>query len=130
MAEIEFDPETYSSLPVYKPAATRAQAEKALSMLNESAQPLIVAGDFNEWRRHKKNELELHLGMTDAGLSAHGKKLKTFPALMPVWALDRIYLRGFKVHKARILHKGIWGNLSDHAGFSAEVELAGKGVRI
>ncbi len=44
MAEIEFDPETYSSLPAYKPAATRAQAEKALSMLNESARPLIVAG--------------------------------------------------------------------------------------
>lgn len=44
MAEIEFDPETYSSLPAYKPAATRAQAEKALAMLNESARPLIVAG--------------------------------------------------------------------------------------
>jgi tartronate-semialdehyde synthase len=44
MAEIEFDPETYSSLPAYKPAATRAQAEKALTMLNESARPLLVAG--------------------------------------------------------------------------------------
>ena len=44
MAEIEFDPETYSSLPAYKPSATRAQAEKALSMLNESAKPLIVSG--------------------------------------------------------------------------------------
>jgi len=44
MAEIEFDPETYSSLPAYKPAATRAQAEKALAMLNESARPLLVAG--------------------------------------------------------------------------------------
>jgi tartronate-semialdehyde synthase len=44
MAEIEFDPETYAPLPVYKPAATRAQAEKALAMLNESAKPLIVAG--------------------------------------------------------------------------------------
>src|ERR1700687_5216222 len=44
MAEIEFDPDTYSSLPVYKPAATRAQIEKALAMLNESARPLIVAG--------------------------------------------------------------------------------------
>jgi len=93
-------------------------------------EPLVVAGDFNEWRRHKKNELETHLGMTDAGLAAHGKKLKTFPALMPVWALDRIYLRGFKVNKARILHKGIWSNLSDHAGFSAEVELAGKEVTV
>ena len=44
MAEIEFDIETYASLPVYKPAATRAQAEKALSMLNAAERPLIVCG--------------------------------------------------------------------------------------
>ena len=44
MAEIEFDPDTYASLPAYKPAATLAQIEKALTMLNDSARPLIVAG--------------------------------------------------------------------------------------
>jgi len=44
MGEIEFDPETYAPLPVYKPAATRAQVEKALAMLSEAAKPLIVAG--------------------------------------------------------------------------------------
>lgn len=44
MAEIEFDPDTYQPLPVYKPAATRAQIEKALAMLNASERPLIVAG--------------------------------------------------------------------------------------
>ena len=44
MAEIEFDDETYAPLPVYRPAATRAQIEKALAMLNESERPLIVAG--------------------------------------------------------------------------------------
>jgi tartronate-semialdehyde synthase len=43
-AEISFDAETYASLPVYKPRATRAQAEKALEMLNEAERPLIVAG--------------------------------------------------------------------------------------
>ena len=43
-AEIEFDVETYAPLPVYKPAATRAQAEKAMAMLNEAEHPLIVAG--------------------------------------------------------------------------------------
>lgn len=42
--EIEFDPETYEPLPVYKPAATRAQIEKAMSFLLESERPLIVAG--------------------------------------------------------------------------------------
>jgi tartronate-semialdehyde synthase len=44
MGEIEFDDETYSPLPVYKPAATRAQIEKALRMLNAHERPLIVAG--------------------------------------------------------------------------------------
>jgi len=44
MGEIEFDPATYAPLPVYKPAATRAQVEKALAMLSEAAKPLIVAG--------------------------------------------------------------------------------------
>ncbi|MCW2236893.1 glyoxylate carboligase [Azospirillum canadense] len=44
MAEIEFDPDAYQPLPAYKPAATRAQVEKALTMLNEAERPLIVAG--------------------------------------------------------------------------------------
>src|SRR5687768_10447943 len=44
MAEIEFDPDTYAPLPVYKPAATRAQIEKALDMLEQAERPLIVAG--------------------------------------------------------------------------------------
>jgi tartronate-semialdehyde synthase len=43
-SEIEFDPDTYAPLPVYKPAATRAQAEKAIAMLQEAERPLIVAG--------------------------------------------------------------------------------------
>ena len=44
MAEIEFDPDTYQPLEVYKPKATRAQAEKAFGMLNQAQRPLITAG--------------------------------------------------------------------------------------
>src|SRR5689334_2096863 len=44
MTEIEFDPDTYTPLPVYRPSASRAQVEKALDMLQESAAPVIVAG--------------------------------------------------------------------------------------
>ena len=44
LAEIDFDPDTYQPLPAYKPAATRAQAEKAFDMLAEAQRPLIVAG--------------------------------------------------------------------------------------
>lgn len=86
-------------------------------------EPLIVAGDFNEWRRGKKDELETRLMMKDAGLALYGRKLRTFPAALPLFPLDRVYLRGFKVLKARVLHKGVCGRLSDHAGFFAEVAL-------
>lgn len=44
MAEIEFDPETYSSLGAYKPAATEAQIDKALDMLCAASKPLFIAG--------------------------------------------------------------------------------------
>ncbi len=44
MAEIEFDHETYEPLPVYKPAASRRQIEKAMAMLDAAERPLIVAG--------------------------------------------------------------------------------------
>ncbi len=44
LGEIEFDDETYESLPVYKPKASRRQIEKAMAMLAEAERPLIVAG--------------------------------------------------------------------------------------
>jgi tartronate-semialdehyde synthase len=43
-AMIEFDPDTYQPLPVYKPSASRAQIDKALDMLAAAERPLIVAG--------------------------------------------------------------------------------------
>lgn len=43
-AEIEFDIDTYEPLPVVSPAATRAQAERALDMLGAAERPLIIAG--------------------------------------------------------------------------------------
>ncbi|UIN20065.1 glyoxylate carboligase [Herbaspirillum frisingense] len=44
MAEIDFDPDTYAPLPVYRPAATRAQIEKAMEMLNAAERPLLTIG--------------------------------------------------------------------------------------
>jgi tartronate-semialdehyde synthase len=44
LAEIDFAPETYAPLPVATPAATRAQAEKVLTLLAAAERPLLVAG--------------------------------------------------------------------------------------
>lgn len=44
MTEIEFDIDMYEPLEAPKPAASRAQLEKALDMLSAAERPLIVAG--------------------------------------------------------------------------------------
>lgn len=44
LAEIEFDPDTYEPLPVYKPKASRRQIDKAMEMLAKAERPVIVAG--------------------------------------------------------------------------------------
>src|SRR5512138_1051871 len=43
LGEIEFDIDAYEPLPVYKPAATRKQIEKAIAMMQQAERPLIVA---------------------------------------------------------------------------------------
>ncbi|WCP69337.1 glyoxylate carboligase [Vibrio tubiashii] len=44
LTEIEFDIDTYEPLEAYQPKATRAQVEKAIEMMCESANPVIVSG--------------------------------------------------------------------------------------
>ncbi len=44
LTEIDFDPEAYQPLPVYRPTANRIQIEKAIALLQASERPLIVAG--------------------------------------------------------------------------------------
>ena len=65
MTEIEFDIDTYEPLPVAKPAATRAQAEKVLDMLIASKHPAIIAGGgiVNSGASEKLVELAETLGV-------------------------------------------------------------------
>ena len=43
---------------------------------------------------------------------------------MPFLRLDRIYVRGFKVESAQVLHGTMWARLSDHAPIVADLESA------
>ena len=53
LTEIEFDPETYEPLPVYKPAATRAQIEKAIALPPGVRAP----ADRRRRRHHQRRRL-------------------------------------------------------------------------
>lgn len=86
-------------------------------------QPLIMAGDFNDWKKQSCDKLANELAMTEAFISVHDKLLPTFPARLPVLSLDRIYVRNLTVKKAWVHTGKPWSTLSDHLPISAEVEL-------
>jgi endonuclease/exonuclease/phosphatase family metal-dependent hydrolase len=86
--------------------------------------PLIIAGDFNDWRQRASPILEKSLGMTEASLAAFGRHQKTFPSLLPMFRLDRIYVRGFEVVKSQVHRGAPWSLLSDHLALSAELVRA------
>lgn len=83
--------------------------------------PLILAGDFNDWRHKSPLNIGLALGLTEVFLDKRGSLPKTFPARLPVLSLDRIYTRHLEILDAR-LHSGEpWLYLSDHLPLSATV---------
>ncbi len=104
--------------------------------------PLLIAGDFNDWSNALSDALRERLGVAEVfderlpssrfgsylrRLAGRGPKLapaRTFPAAMPFLKLDRIYVRGFQVHSARVLHGASWARLSDHAPIVAELDIS------
>ena len=83
--------------------------------------PLIVAGDFNDWARHATDELARPLGMREVFEQTHGQPARSFPAALPVFQLDRIYVRGFSVKQARVHHGSVWARVSDHAALTSTI---------
>ena len=81
--------------------------------------PLIIAGDFNDWTRRTGRGLRLPLGLTEVFEHTAGRPARSFPALMPVLNLDRIYTRGFRVKLAHAHHGRHSARLSDHVALSA-----------
>jgi endonuclease/exonuclease/phosphatase family metal-dependent hydrolase len=86
--------------------------------------PTIVAGDFNDWRQRASQVLEQGLGMKDVSMVASGTHGRTFPSVLPLLRLDRIYVRGFDVVSAMVHRGPPWSLLSDHLALSAELRRA------
>lgn len=84
--------------------------------------PIIVAGDFNDWRG-KARTLMARYGLIDVYQSEYGLPPKTFPARFPLLRLDRIYVRNVRRYRPIRLPNRPWSHLSDHAPLAAEVML-------
>ena len=93
-----------------------------LEGLADKRLPIIVAGDFNDWRQRASGILEQSLGMTEVSVIAGGRHGRTYPSMLPLLHLDRIYVRGFKVLDSQVHRGPPWDLLSDHLAVSAELE--------
>ena len=82
--------------------------------------PLLVAGDFNDWRQRADGILA-GCGLGEVFVAANGQPAKTFPARLPVLRLDRVYARNVEVGRCRILAGRPWSHLSDHAPLLVDV---------
>jgi endonuclease/exonuclease/phosphatase family metal-dependent hydrolase len=122
----------------------RRQTAALIEAVSASAPPdapVVIAGDFNDWTNQLSDCLRERLGVTEVfdqnlpsrgfgsylrQLGGRGPKVKparTFPAALPWLRLDRVYVRGFDVITADVLHGGIWAKLSDHAPIVTGLEL-------
>jgi cardiolipin synthase len=85
--------------------------------------PLIIAGDFNDWRNQTGRTLDSELQIHDVFHLHGGRLARSFPSRMPLLRLDRIYVRGFDVLQSSVHTGGNWQRLSDHAALSAQLEM-------
>ncbi|MEK7866103.1 MAG: endonuclease/exonuclease/phosphatase family protein [Planctomycetota bacterium] len=83
-------------------------------------EPLVVAGDFNDWRRSASKALQA-CGLVEAHETVAGGPALTFPARFPLLTLDRIYVRGLHVEGVERPHGKEWHDLSDHAPLVARL---------
>jgi endonuclease/exonuclease/phosphatase family metal-dependent hydrolase len=82
--------------------------------------PVIVAGDFNDWRGRGHAQLA-GSGLQEAFVQARGRLPRSFPSRLPVLPLDRIYVRGATAREPRVLSGRPWSRLSDHAPLFARI---------
>ncbi len=83
---------------------------------------LVVAGDFNDWGERLDGPMH-ELGLERAAApGAQNHRTATFPSRVPVFALDRFYLRGLACRSTMVPRGMVWARMSDHLPLVAELE--------
>ena len=80
--------------------------------------PLVVAGDFNDWgvqTRHMLAEFGL--------IELDAPRAYTYPARLPLVQLDHIYARGLQPLGLLVPRGRLWWRMSDHLPLIAEFRL-------
>ncbi len=109
-------------LEAYRQRQMNAIVSRVVSHVPQEA-PLILAGDFNDVHKTASEPLLNKLGCSDAYRAVNGRYALTYPSLLPVLPLDRIYFRNLAAASAWHPHKKLWARLSDHLPVVAEFSM-------
>ncbi|MDE2368772.1 MAG: endonuclease/exonuclease/phosphatase family protein [Burkholderiales bacterium] len=100
------------------------QVQRLARFIRDEVPPgemLVVAGDFNDWGE-RLDEPMAELGLTRAHDADRERGARpTFPSLVPVFALDRFYLRGLACRHTMVPRGLAWARMSDHLPLVAEL---------
>ena len=83
-----------------------------------AAEPLLVAGDFNDWGSVLKMPLR-RIGLQ----SACPVLLPTFPSSLPLVQFDHVFARGVRVLGSMVPHGAGWSRMSDHLPLIVDFEM-------
>ena len=94
------------------------------SVMKEDALGYLMAA-YQQTGNQAHDELAERLGMIEVFNGTQRKPPRSFPAVLPVFRLDRIYVRGFNVVDASVLSGRNWSRVTDHAALSATLAASG-----
>ncbi len=101
-------------------AERREQGRRVAEALAElpNDEPLLLAGDFNEWVPRARSLRMLHRQLTRLPARL------TFPASRPLLPLDQVWIRGpLHIHALRTIRDPIVPRISDHLPLVADLTL-------
>ncbi len=88
--------------------------------------PTLIAGDYNDWRNMLGRRCLLAHGFRPA--TAPIRRFRTFPAFLPLAAIDKIYWRGgLRVVETRVVRNRPARRASDHLPVVCEFHLGADG---
>jgi endonuclease/exonuclease/phosphatase family metal-dependent hydrolase len=85
--------------------------------------PVILGGDFNDWRETISGKLSKAVGFREAFMEMDAKHARTFPSQFPVLKLDRIYFRHLRLRTVERVSGRPWLFLSDHLPLVGEFDF-------
>lgn len=94
-----------------------------LEDLSLAQSPIVLAGDFNDWTTQLHGRLTEAGNLEDAYKMKTGCFAKTFPSFLPVFPLDRLYVRNWVVDEVFRFKPREWRTFSDHLPVGVQLSI-------